>query len=1091
MDAVDASDFTLHVEWIVEPYTGLPLLVVGGHAPSAEWKIDVRYDAETAVTIAPKLQQQRFQFASQLLIEPTARVRVVAVGPSEIPLFDEALVYINRRPSHPPRAERGLVSKLLRMALRGPLSLLTGKVLTKAWWSFQANRVGEFLRKVRQKLRYRALSRRYHPRPMHDSFVERSALTPPLRTQLEQDGRQFAYRPKVSILMPVYNVRPDWFRAAVASVQGQIYDNWELCIADDASTKPELIAEFDRLRDKRIKLTRLAQNGHICTATNTAAATATGEFVALLDHDDLLAPDTLLEVVRALQTTPDADLIYSDEDKIDAAGRRYDPQFKPDWSPELILSYNYVNHFTVIRRKAFEAAGRFRVGYEGSQDHDLLLRVTERTDRVVHVPKILYHWRAHAESTAQRATQKSIVHTSGRRAVEEALQRRGIAAGLYVPAFAERLGLPVLALDGDDNGPSVAVIVHGADAAATARAVKENTSYRNFTVYLVLDDENPGDALNRMAAARTEDVLLFLAAGVEPAHPKWLSRLVAHLPLTDVGAVGGLIRTPAGTVVSAGTVLGLHDGTGPGNACRGVTKDEISYYFYAEVTRNVAAVGRGCLLTPRATFEALGGFDADRFGLTLFDVDYCTRLRGLGLRCVHVAGAELAAADDGDRTDDPLELLAFKRGHGRPADPYSNPHFSEAEAFRPSGDTAVSLPRATRPLLKVVVAAHNMNNPEGAPRYLSEIVLGLRDRLSVEPSLWSPQGGAGEGVYAAVGVPVTIAAGPWGQRFVDGHWTRKEYEAAQKELIAHLKAQRPDAVIANTLLTFPMVEAAARLGIPSVWIIHESYSPNVLGRLFSPFGRWRAEAAFGLASRVVPASHDTAKLFQHLNTRGNFRVIHNGIPPLPLAPRACDPTAKKRILSVGTVCARKGQHTLIEAAAILAKTRSDFVVDVVGMRNVVPYAAYIRQLTARRKLDGVVNLVGETNQVADYFHRADVFVCTSYMETFSRSILEAEAYGLPIVTTNCQGIDEQVKWGFNALRFDHGDAPALAAQLARVLDDDRLREGMARRSLALFENHLSYDEMLDRYDLVVRSAVGAAALTRLPPKPAAAARRAA
>src|SRR5207253_915531 len=244
----------------------------------------------------------------------------------------------------------------------------------------------------------------------------------------------------------------------------------------------DLLAAFEKLpADPRIKLDRRAINGHICAATNAAADLATGEFVALLDHDDLLAPNALFEIVRLLQRHPDADLIYTDEDKVREDGTRYDPQFKPDWSPELLLSYNYVNHFTCLRREVFEAAGRFRVGFEGSQDHDLLLRVAEITDRVHHVPFVLYHWRAVRDSTADSARVKPYVHTSGRKAVAEALERRGVKAGLSVPPFADRLGLPVLQLDGADDGPAVAVIVHGAvaDATRTVQAVGRTTSYRN------------------------------------------------------------------------------------------------------------------------------------------------------------------------------------------------------------------------------------------------------------------------------------------------------------------------------------------------------------------------------------------------------------------------------------------------------------------------------------------------------------------------------------------------------------------------------------------------------------------------------------
>ncbi len=1073
MDAVGPADFTLFIERVVEPYTGLPLLGVSGFAPSTGWNVRVWYDSELAVAV--DAAGDGHAFSTQIPWEPAERIRVVAAGPHEIVLFDGTATSVLDRAAPPDARLSGFFSRAIRSAT-------SGEVFSPSRWAARLGRFWGLHRTLRHKLRNRRLDAKYPPRPPHDAYVERTAIDARVEDALHARAAALRHRPTISVLMPVYNVSPIWFRQAVASVVGQVYPNWELCIADDGSTKPELMAEFATLPDDpRIKFAKRDRNGHICAATNSAADLATGEYVALLDHDDCLAPDALLEVATALQARPDADLIYSDEDKIDVAGRRYDPQLKPDWSPELLLSYNYVNHFTVLRRSLFESVGRFRVGFEGSQDHDLLLRATERTDRVVHVPRILYHWRAHPESTAGRATQKTIVHSSGRKAVAEALARRGLAATLGVPVFAERLGLPVLELDGPDDGPSVAVIVYGEGGAATARAVAERTDYRNATPYLVLDADPPAEALNRMAAARTEDLLLFLKAGTEPGDPRWLSRLVANLAIPGVGAAGGLARTADGTIASAGTVLGMHDGTAPDHACRGTPADGVSYYFFAEVTRNVAAVGTGCLLTRRSTFDELGGFDCDRFGRTLFDVEYSTRLRLRGERCVHVGGAALRVDSDGSRVDDPLELRAFRAAYGRCLDPFSNPQFDESRPFRPSGDIAIGFASGDRSPVRLAVAAHNLNNPEGAPRYLSEIVLGLRERGAIAPAVWSPLGGAGEAVYSRSGVPVSIANAPWSRRFVDGRWTRKEYDAALRSLRYWLSSQRPDAVLANTILTFPMVEAAAELGIPNVWIIHESYSPDVLDRLFPSFIRGRIEAAFRFATRVVPASHETAKLFERLNTRGNVRVIHNGIPDERPRRQPVAGDRRKRILAIGTVCERKGQHTLVEAAALLARTRRDFVVEIVGLRETVPYAGYLKHLVARRGLDDVVELVSETNEAPRHFAAADVFVCTSHMETFSRSILEAEMHGLPIVSSPCHGIGEQVNWDWNALRFEAGDAAGLARQLDRLLSDDRLRTEMGRRSRAMFENHLDVVEMLDRYELAIRSAVGRASWEAGPP----------
>lgn len=1057
MDA-DPLAITVRVERVTEPFSGLPLLRVSGfwrgeagaEPPAA---VEVWYDDQVATRCGLTPAGDHFDFGTQLPVEPnTAVVQVVLCrSAGDRVVYEKELAAIGTEPAPP---APGFVARTLH-------SITSGEGFSPTRWQARFSRLTEKAIELRQRVRAKLLGRKFRPRSPHDAYVANTAITPRLRAAMAAEVEGFRHRPTFSILMPVFNVDPRWLHEAIESVRAQIYPHWELCLADDQSTNPKLLRYLDRLpADPRIKLARRATNGHICHTTNTAAELAGGEFVCLLDHDDALAPHALFAVAERLQQHPTADLIYSDEDKIDDRGHRYDPQFKPDWSPELLLSYNYVNHFTVIRRAVFEQAGRFRPGFEGSQDHDLLLRVTELTDSVQHIPQILYHWRSLPSSTAAAATVKTYVHTAGRKAVEEALRRRGVDATLAVPPFAHELGLPVLELDGSTDGPRVAVIVHG-----------------------TADTESSAEALNRAAAGRTEDLLLFLEAGVEPADPRWLSRLVANLQLPGVGAVGGVIRDAAGTVIDAGPTLGMHDGIAPAPAFAGLKRDVISYYFYAEVTRNTAAVSGRCLLTRRETFERLGGFDARRFPHSLWDIDFGLRLRGSGLRCVTVGGVELVRSRDAERSAAPAELLALKRAYGRPADPYHNPNCSERTAWLPNCDGLLSLPaEATRPPVRALVAAHNLNNPEGAPRYLAEIVTGLRDRGAIAPVVFSPLGGPGARVYHAAGIPVVVAEAPESRRFVDGLWTPREYDRAQRAAKHLLREYRPEVVIANTLTTFPLVEAAARAGIPAVWIIHESYSPAHLERLFPAFARKRIEQAFALTARVVPASHDTAALFAHWNTRGNVRVIHNGLDPKQFddylrrvsraeAERHLPGAAgKTRIIAVGTVCERKGQHTLVEAAAMLARDRTDFACYLIGARAGIPYVEYIRHLIRRHRLESVVHLIPETDAVWAFYRAADVFACTSHMETFSRAVLEAEAFGLPIVSTPCCGVGEQVFWGANALRFGFGEAGGLADNMRKLLADEELRAEMGRQSRAAFDTHLTRAEMLDRYAGVVLAA---------------------
>ncbi|HRI49845.1 MAG TPA: glycosyltransferase, partial [Pseudomonadota bacterium] len=294
---------------------------------------------------------------------------------------------------------------------------------------------------------------------------------------------------KISVLLPVYNVDPRWLREAIDSVLTQSYPHLELCIADDASPRPELaplLRDYER-RDPRVKLTLRANNGHIAAASNSALELATGEFVALLDHDDLLAPYALELVALELARCPQADLLFSDEDKIDPRGRRFEPSFKSELNYDLLLSQNQINHLGVYRTALVRAVGGFRRGLEGSQDYDLALRVLEQTaaERVRHIPHILYHWRSIPGSTALSGDAKPYAQTAARRAVHEHLQRRGVAARV-LPAYGDwhrvQYALPA-------EPPLVSVIVRAAERreqlAPLLADLRENTDYRPLEVVLV------------------------------------------------------------------------------------------------------------------------------------------------------------------------------------------------------------------------------------------------------------------------------------------------------------------------------------------------------------------------------------------------------------------------------------------------------------------------------------------------------------------------------------------------------------------------------------------------------------------------------
>lgn len=479
-----------------------------------------------------------------------------------------------------------------------------------------------------------------------------------------------AYRPTFSIIMPVYNTREKYLRVAVESVLDQVYPYWELCIADDASTAPhvrEVLLEF-AARDPRVRVAFREENGHISVASNTALAMAKNEFVGLLDHDDILAPSALYETAVLLAQHPDTDMIYSDEDKVGDDGVRMDPYFKPDWSPDTFLTRMYTCHFGVYRRSLVEEIGGFRTGFEGSQDYDLVLRLTEKTDKIRHIPAVLYSWRIHEGSVTSVPEQKPYAYEAAVRALDEAIIRRGElgkARALpdvpgnyrieYALALPERVTVIIPTRDGasdvrrclaslferTDYPDFEAIVV---DNGSTEKALAELLhSYRErypdrFTV-LRLDVPFNFSALNNAAAEQANGkFLLFLNNDTAVIRPDWMRAMAAQAQRASVGVVGAKLLYEDGNVQHAGVVLGV--GGLAGHSFRHFDRASFGYFNALKTVCNYSAVTAACMMVRRNVFEEVEGFDED-LSTAYNDVDLCLRIGKLGLYNVFVPEAEL------------------------------------------------------------------------------------------------------------------------------------------------------------------------------------------------------------------------------------------------------------------------------------------------------------------------------------------------------------------------------------------------------------------------------------------------------------------
>lgn len=515
----------------------------------------------------------------------------------------------------------------------------------------------------------------------------------------EKSARQFSYQPKISILLPVYRTPIHDLRAALDSVRHQIYDNWELIIVDDASEDKKLSDELKEWlkKEPRFQLKTLEKNAGIAQASQQALNLAKGEFIGLLDHDDVLEPHALYEVVKLLNRESRADIIYSDEDKINEQNELEKPHWKPDWSPDTLLSCNYLCHFTVLRKSLLEQIGGFRSGFDGAQDYDLFLRATEKTPQIFHIPKILYHWRISPNSTASDTESKPYAALAGQRALTDALSRRQISGKVEIDfGTVYRVRREVNSLK------KIAIIIPMRDGMElTKRCVEslaQKTNYPNYEIVIVdngsetaeaknwlnsishrvLRYEKPFNysAINNFAVQQTYgEWLLFLNNDTEIIESDWLMAMTEHIQRPEIGAVGAQLLFPNGTIQHAGIVLGL-----AGAANHPFAQQKPTSAREIRMIRNWSAVTGACLMMRREVFQKVGGFDEQHFPIHYSDVDLCLRVKQAGYWIVYTPYAKLMHHESASRGYSALKNISqgfIQQWQAQVEnDPFYNPNLS-------------------------------------------------------------------------------------------------------------------------------------------------------------------------------------------------------------------------------------------------------------------------------------------------------------------------------------------------------------------------------------------------------------------------------
>lgn len=527
--------------------------------------------------------------------------------------------------------------------------------------------------------------------------------------------KKLLLKPVLSIVMPVYNPPIIFFREALNAIIAQSYPYWQLCLADDASTNPEIkhVIEEYVSKDSRIKAVFRPINGHISAASNSALTIATGEFVVLVDQDDLIPNHTLYHVAVEINRKPDVCLIYSDEDKIDEFGNRFGPYFKSDWNPDLFYSQNMFSHLGVYRTSLIRELGGFRLGYEGSQDYDLALRCVAKVsaDKIRHIPRVLYHWRAHAESTALSIGAKSYAISASYKALQDffsgsdAIVKKTNLTNSFRVTYPLPLKLPLVSL-----------IIPTRDQLSVLKkcinSIKNNTDYPNIEI-LIIDNQSQDketlkylatlnkdrrfkviqynkpfnySAINNFAVSLAKGEIIGLVNNdIEAINNDWLTEMVRHVLRPDVGVVGAKLIYANETIQHAGIILGIGGTTG--HSHKFLTREHSGYFSRASLQQELSAVTGACLIVKKSVYEQVGGLDEENLTVAFNDVDFCLKVRESGLRNIYTPYSMLYHHESISRgqEDSPekqtrfaKEVLFMKEKWGSIllTDPFYNPNLS-------------------------------------------------------------------------------------------------------------------------------------------------------------------------------------------------------------------------------------------------------------------------------------------------------------------------------------------------------------------------------------------------------------------------------
>ncbi|MEW4571204.1 glycosyltransferase [Tautonia sp. JC769] len=864
-------------------------------------------------------------------------------------------------------------------------------------------------------------------------------------------------RPTFSVLVVRGHAVPRHYRETVASLRSQIYTDREVIFIDGPGSRRAMTDEcHSRDEDEQDELDALRK----------AAGQASGDYLVFVNQDVVLQHDALLEFASAIVNAPESpDLVFGDEDRIDADGNRFHPRFRPSWSPELLLAYQAVGGTLAVRRSVFQAIGGIRTEYGQAWTYDLVLRIAEHTDRVARVARVVGSVFAdQRESEPFDPSSVEMIRQSAR-ALADAVGRRGIAARVAQPAWASRLRVPAFELDFPEHGPGVAIVIPTRDRADLLRrcleSIRARTTYQNYEIVVIdngsqedetleyLDRLGPGCRVIRIendergfSYARIHnqaiqqlgdsfEFVVLLNNDTEVVRPEWLSQLVGYGQIAGVGAVGGRLLYPDGRLQHAGIVTDLFGG-GPGHPFKGLPWWHADGQFLDRVARNVSAVTAACLLVRRETYLKIGGFDEDRFAVGFNDVDFCLRLSEMGLRCVYAPRAELLHFEGASRglTLDLDEQQRFQERWGRRSDPYFHPAWSRDE-HRPRISTryqGAPVPIKHQPV-RVLVDLDRLDG-RGSSRFVTNLVEGYRHETRIVPEVCCRVDGPMGTILRRSGISVSVVPIEPGLSVAD----------RIQSLADHFDRSECDLIHAVGVDQFPTLHAARLARIPSLWSIRDAVDFRDAFLSLDDNSAKAAIEAFSTASRVVFPARQIRNLFAPVESCWNFEVIHEAGPMPSGWPDRGDIVEDARHHLPGSarvVTCLYGEDrdqvgAILDACSTLVRSVNEVDVQIIGIPEV---GSWLRDHEPFARLGPRARFVSmfDDTELKQALARTDVFVNVAGRDLSPEVSSIAEGLRKPLIQSDVDGMDESMGQAAHVFMFDPRDQDSLRSRIEAIL----------------------------------------------------------